>query len=214
MATQHFTGCRTLDAVSKRMKELAKQHHPDLGGNVDTMKDVGEQYAYIKHTAKYGVDFYPRYITRFPADAPNESDKPYTYDPNDRTRRGWKQPPPGKTYDENGLPRYGHTGPFDELDAEITYTLIELSRLAGLEVEVIGTWIWVSGNTYAHKDALWKLGLNWSASRKMWYFKGVSNEDVYERPKRETRETRDDGLNGARRKYGTGPTTKRTARRR
>lgn len=41
-----------------------------------------------------------------------------------------------------------------------------------LTVELAGSWVWVSGNTRAHKDELKAAGLNWCRSKSKWYLKG------------------------------------------
>lgn len=37
-------------------------------------------------------------------------------------------------------------------------------------IEIIGNWIWVSGNTYPIKDVLKELGFKFSGSKKMWFY--------------------------------------------
>lgn len=37
-----------------------------------------------------------------------------------------------------------------------------------IEIEIIGNWIWLSGDTRPIKEELKKLGFKWSAKRKMW----------------------------------------------
>lgn len=36
-------------------------------------------------------------------------------------------------------------------------------------IEVVGSWIWVSGNTYAIKEEIKSLGFKWSKGNKKWY---------------------------------------------
>lgn len=40
----------------------------------------------------------------------------------------------------------------------------------GLNIEVVGSWIWVDGNTYPYREQLKKLGFKWSKNRKKWHF--------------------------------------------
>lgn len=47
----------------------------------------------------------------------------------------------------------------------------ELSNLNDIRVERVGKWLWVSGNTFAHKAVLKSLGLYYSKQKKMWYWK-------------------------------------------
>lgn len=48
-----------------------------------------------------------------------------------------------------------------------------ISKLAGLDgliIELVGTWLWVSGETFPHKDVLKSLKFRWSSKKKAWYF--------------------------------------------
>jgi hypothetical protein len=40
----------------------------------------------------------------------------------------------------------------------------------GVNIEVVGSWIWVDGNTFTYKEELKKLGFKWSKNRKKWHF--------------------------------------------
>lgn len=70
----------------------------------------------------------------------------------------------------------GETESFDGLEyAEIISQLIKISA-TDIDIEICGSWLWVSGNTYQHKDAIkavvtgnsYKRGF--SKSKSMWYF--------------------------------------------
>lgn len=39
-----------------------------------------------------------------------------------------------------------------------------------LELEIIGFWLWIKGNTYPYKDLLKSLGCNFSSNKKCWFF--------------------------------------------
>lgn len=43
--------------------------------------------------------------------------------------------------------------------------------LAGIDIEICGSWIWVSGNTYPNREALKGAGLCYSKSKAAWYWK-------------------------------------------
>lgn len=78
-----------------------------------------------------------------------------------------------------------------EAFAEIINSII---GLAGLKIEIIGSWVWVSGNTFIHKDALKAAGFVWSKSKKAWYHAGEKLQG-----KRRGRYS----MNGLRMKWGT-----------
>ncbi len=43
--------------------------------------------------------------------------------------------------------------------------------IPGLIIEVCGLWVWVSGDTRTHKDALKAAGYFWASKKFMWYFR-------------------------------------------
>lgn len=43
--------------------------------------------------------------------------------------------------------------------------------LAEIFVEVCGVWLWVTGNTRQHKQALKSAGFKWANKKKAWYFR-------------------------------------------
>lgn len=45
--------------------------------------------------------------------------------------------------------------------------------LAGIKIEIIGSWVWVSGNTFVHKETLKAAGFIWSKTKKAWYNAGT-----------------------------------------
>lgn len=45
----------------------------------------------------------------------------------------------------------------------------KLIKMEGLEIEIIGCFIWLSGNTKPHKEAIKELGFRWHSNKKMWY---------------------------------------------
>ncbi|CVK21558.1 DnaJ domain-containing protein [Sporomusa sphaeroides] len=47
----------------------------------------------------------------------------------------------------------------------------KIINLDGLEIEICGLWIWVSGNTKGHKEALKEAGFFWASKKKMWYWR-------------------------------------------
>lgn len=51
---------------------------------------------------------------------------------------------------------------------EAVYKVIHLD---GLEIELCGAWLWVSGDTYKHRDALKAAGYRWASAKKMWYWR-------------------------------------------
>ena len=44
------------------------------------------------------------------------------------------------------------------------------AELQGVTVEVCGTWVWCSGDTYPHRDWFKAAGFRWAKVKKMWYW--------------------------------------------
>lgn len=41
-----------------------------------------------------------------------------------------------------------------------------------IDIELVGSWIWLSGNTYLYKDEIKAAGYFWSSKHKKWYYNG------------------------------------------
>lgn len=54
----------------------------------------------------------------------------------------------------------------DEMIREIINAIINLN----VEIEICGSWVWVSGNTYVCKAELKANGFHWASKKKMWYW--------------------------------------------
>lgn len=50
-----------------------------------------------------------------------------------------------------------------------------LIHCEGLIIDLVGSWIWLSGNTYAHRDTIKRLGFRWASSKKSWYWRAEEN---------------------------------------
>lgn len=66
----------------------------------------------------------------------------------------------GKTYEKE-------TTETPEEFADIINTLVQLK---GVEVELCGSWIWVSGNTKEYRDTLKGLHFKWAYKKQAWYY--------------------------------------------
>lgn len=58
-----------------------------------------------------------------------------------------------------------------DVDRKVREMINKVVILDGLEIEISGCWIWLSGNTYQHKEAIKAYGFKWSTSHKKWYYK-------------------------------------------
>lgn len=65
---------------------------------------------------------------------------------------------------------------FVDLEAvteEIRKVIEALLDLPGVDVELCGLWVWVTGDTKPMKDQLKDLGLRWAPKKAAWYFAGI-----------------------------------------
>lgn len=68
-----------------------------------------------------------------------------------------------------------------ETPDEFRNIILALLNLDGVTVELCGSWLWLSGKTYDHKDALKALGCRWSSSKKMWYWRHAEDGHKWHR---------------------------------
>lgn len=76
----------------------------------------------------------------------------------------------------------------DEAPEEFINIINTLINCEGLEIMLVGCWIWLEGNTYPYKDIIKSLGFKWASRKKAWYFrreedacrsrKNISLEDI------------------------------------
>ena len=119
----YFDGCRSEADIKARYRDLAKQHHPDLGGDAEIMKAVNAAY----ESALRGE--YRKTMSDQQADEAVE------------------------------------------MDAEIARKVAEIIHLKGLILELVGRWLWVTGETYAAKAELKAAGFFWASKKAAWYFR-------------------------------------------
>lgn len=55
-------------------------------------------------------------------------------------------------------------------DAKLREVLQKVINFDGINIEIVGCWIWVDGNTYGYKDILKEIGFKWAREKKKWYF--------------------------------------------
>lgn len=70
-----------------------------------------------------------------------------------------------------------------ETPREFIAVLDKLISLPGLNIELCGSWLWFSGDTYTHRAALKSAGCRWSHSKKMWYWRHTEDAEYHSRGK-------------------------------
>ncbi len=56
-------------------------------------------------------------------------------------------------------------------DKALREILQKIINFDGIEIELVGSWLWISGNTFKYKKDLKELGFKWASQKKMWYWK-------------------------------------------
>jgi len=119
---------QTAEELKKQYRELALKHHPDGGGNAETMKAINNEYDAL-----------------FPKLKNIHKNKD------------------GETYTANKET----TETADSFKDLIT----ELMRMDEIIIEIVGCFVWVTGNTKPHKDKLKELRFQWHSKKIAWYLK-------------------------------------------
>jgi curved DNA-binding protein CbpA len=56
-----------------------------------------------------------------------------------------------------------------ETPEEFIVLVNSLLTMQGIKIDIVGSFVWVYGDTKQHKDALKALGFRWAPKKKMWY---------------------------------------------
>lgn len=125
----YFKDCSSLDEVKAVFKTLAKQFHPDCGGDTATMQAINVEYAYA--CAKVIKD---GNLTAQEA--------------------------------EEGI----------RLSEEYRAIIERLIPIPGIQIEVVGNWIWVTGATFPARKELKDAGLYFASKKVAWYYRSDEHD--------------------------------------
>ena len=129
----------TLEELKSMYRQLAMTHHPDRGGDTETMKAINAEYdllfAELKDVHK------------------NKDGEKYT----------------------------AHQATSETADHFKTL-IDELMKMDNIVIEIIGCFVWVTGDTKPHKDKLKALKFRWHSKKIAWYLKP---EDYKKRSRRD-----------------------------
>ena len=122
---EHFTPTpQTAEELKKMYRQLAFEHHPDNGGDIEAMKKVNAEYAELFERLKHVHT--------------NAQGERYTKET-------------------------------QETPEHFIHIINELIRFDNILIEIIGSFIWVSGDTKPYKDILKEMGFKWSSNKSAWY---------------------------------------------
>lgn len=87
-----------------------------------------------------------------------------------------------------------YTKETQETAADFMDIIEKVIHFEGVTVEIIGSWVWLTGRTLDYKEEIKAAGFWWSKSKKAWYYNGEDHKS-----KRRGRYS----LNGLRSKWGS-----------
>lgn len=122
----YFDGINTAEELRKEFHKLAKELHPDNGGDAEAFKEMKAQFEAA--WSKVGS----------------------TYTNKD-----------GKTYEKKEQTMTA---------AQFEDIIEKMIHWTDCTIEICGSWLWVSGNTYSHRAELKALHFGYSSNKKAWYF--------------------------------------------
>jgi len=103
------------------------------------------------------------------------------------------------TFDNNTEATATESGYSEAVNDAINAVII----LDGVEIEICGNWVWLSGNTYPHKTAIKDAGFKWASKKKMWFYR----PDSYKSKNR-----RNNSMNDIRARHGSQSVKSRAAK--
>lgn len=119
----YFKDCTTIDEAKKLFWDLAKKHHPDMGGDTAIFQEINNQF---------------------------------------------EQFTPGQEK---------FTGESDQWSAsEYAHIINQLIVIPEIVIEIVGCFIWISGNTKPYKEQIKEIDTGegfrrgWSRDKNKWYF--------------------------------------------
>lgn len=66
---------------------------------------------------------------------------------------------------------------------EIMDKIVELKQIDGITIDLMGSWLWVGGDTKPNRDALKAAGCRWAPKKGLWYWHTIKDTTHYKRRK-------------------------------
>lgn len=124
-----FNSPKTIEELKQQYKRLALTHHPDVGGDNESMKEINAEYDTLFARLK---------------DVHQAAD--------------------GNIYTAKASTK--------ETANQFRDIIDKLIHMANINIEICGSWVWVTGQTYQYKETLKGIGFKFSKQKTAWYYHG------------------------------------------
>lgn len=64
----------------------------------------------------------------------------------------------------------------ESFGSDLMNVINSLSAIPSINLELCGTWLWISGETKAYKEALKDLSCRWAPKKKLWYYRPADHK--------------------------------------
>ena len=68
-----------------------------------------------------------------------------------------------------------------KIDIELEKVISLILHFENITIELVGSWVWVSGDTKEIKDKLKELGFKWASKKKMWFYGEIKGRNPQEK---------------------------------
>ena len=68
-----------------------------------------------------------------------------------------------------------------KIDIELEKIISLILHFENITIELVGSWIWISGDTKEIKDKLKELGFKWASKKKMWFYGEMKGRNPQEK---------------------------------
>ena len=68
-----------------------------------------------------------------------------------------------------------------KIDIELEKIISLILHFENITIELVGSWVWVSGDTREIKEKLKELGFKWASKKKMWFYGEMKGRNPQEK---------------------------------
>ena len=68
-----------------------------------------------------------------------------------------------------------------KIDVELEKIISLILHFENITIELVGSWVWVSGDTKEIKEKLKELGFKWASKKKMWFYGEMKGRNPQEK---------------------------------